>query len=168
MGHFFVELFQNIPNELAVVLICMLPIGELRLGLPIALTVYEMSVLPAMFFAFVGNIIPSLAIYFLIGPISKWLSRVSPTMDRFFTWLFERTRKKFAKQKYAEYKFIAVLLFIGIPLPLTGGWTGALAAWLFAVKPKPAVLAIAFGLLLASIIVLALTLGIAGTINVIR
>ncbi len=152
------------PDWLLVMLISSLPIGELRAGLPIALTVYDMQVWHALFFSIIGNIIPGLVVYFLIDPVSRLLSRLE-FFRKFFEWLFERTRKKF-NSKYTTSKFLILVLFIGIPLPITGVWTGALAAWLFAMRPKYAIPGMILGLCMSALIVLIITLGFSGTLNI--
>ena len=78
---------------------------------------------------------------------------------RIFDWLFERTRKKFYN-KHEKYGDLALVLFVGVPLPTTGVWTGAVAAWLFGVKPKKAFALISLGVSISATIVTLITLGI--------
>ncbi len=153
------QFLGGLPHEVAVMIIAMTPIGELRASIPIALTVYDMSVVAAVGYSILGNIVPALLIYWLIAPISAWLSKINKTCNRFFTWLFSRTRKKFSARKYAGYELIALILFIGIPLPMTGAWTGAVAAWLFGMKPQYAIPGFVIGLVLSASIVVSVTFG---------
>lgn len=154
----WVQLFQNIPAEVATVLIAMVPVGELRAALPIALTAYQLPVWEAFLLAVLGNMIPVIFILWLIEPVSNFLRRWS-IFDRFFNWLFERTRKKFYN-KHAKWGDVALLVFVAIPLPVTGAWTGSLAAWLFGIKPRKAFPLILAGVCIAGVIVSLLSLGI--------
>lgn len=153
-----VSLLQGIPVELATLLIAMVPVGELRGALPIALTQYNLPLWQAFGLSVIGNIIPVFFILWLIGPVSQWLRRWK-LFDRFFTSLFERTRKKFYA-KHEKWGDLALVIFVAIPLPVTGAWTGALAAWLFGIQKFKAVGLIFAGVFIAGIIVAALTLGV--------
>ncbi len=153
----WLTLFQNVPPELATVLIAMIPIGELRGALPIALTSYGLPLVQAYLLAVIGNLIPVLFILWLIEPVSKFLRRWK-IWDKFFTWLFERTRKKFYT-KHEKWGDAALILFVAIPLPVTGAWTGSLAAWLFGINKGKALGLITIGVLIAGCIVAAISLG---------
>lgn len=150
--------FQDVPPQLATLLIAMIPIGELRGAIPAALGPYNLPVWQAYVFAVIGNMIPVFAIVWLIGPVSDWLRRWK-MFDRFFNWLFDRTRKKFY-HKHEKWGNLALILFVAIPLPVTGAWTGSLAAWLFGIKKKEAIPLIFIGVLIAGVIVSALSLGV--------
>lgn len=154
----YIFIFRNLPPELATILIAMIPIAELRVSLPIALTVYDFSFLEAYILAVIGNLIPVLFIVWLIGPVSDWLMKHFRLAQVFFDWLFSRTRKKMT-QKYQRYGLWALAIFVAIPLPMTGAWTGALAGWLFGISPIKIFRYVALGVLIAGIIVGILTLG---------
>jgi uncharacterized membrane protein len=79
--------------------------------------------------------------------------------DKFFNWLFERTRKK-ANDKIAKYGDWGLFFLVAIPLPITGGWTGALTAFLFGIKKIKAIGIIFSGVLTAGLIVTLLTIGV--------
>ena len=83
-----------------------------------------------------------------------WLRRWK-TWDRFFSWLFERTRRKHT-HNFERWEATALALFVGVPLPLTGAWTGAAAAFVFGLRFRTALLAIAAGVVMAAAIVGAL------------
>ena len=72
-------------------------------------------------------------------------------MDRFFNWLYERTYKK--RKNVMKYGAIGLSLFVAIPLPITGAWTGSMAAIVFNIKPKYALPAIFLGVIIAGIVV---------------
>ena len=147
-----------IPPELSTFLIAMSPVFELRGAIPLAIGLYGLPVWSAYFFAVVGNLVPSLSIL-LIGVLSNWLSHKFSFFDRFFTWLFARTRSQHAK-KFERYKDFALILFVAIPLPFTGVWTASLAAFVFGIPFRRAFPLIAIGAIIAGIIVTLLTLGV--------
>ncbi|MEJ2494639.1 MAG: small multi-drug export protein, partial [Ignavibacteriaceae bacterium] len=95
----------------------------------------------------------------LFPKISQWLMVKSKLMNKFLTWLFERTRKK-TKDKIEKYGDLALIIFVAIPLPNTGAWTGALAAWLFGIPFKKAVPNIFYGVLIAGAVVTLITTGL--------
>ena len=145
--------------ELKVFLIAMSPIFELRGSIPMALGVYHLSAWSAFLISVIGNIVPIVFILLLLELVSGYLSRRSRLFSRFFAWLFERTRKKHAKT--FEYgKDLALMIFVAIPVPFTGAWTGALCAFVFGIPFKRAFPAIAGGVVIAGIIVTLTTLGI--------
>ena len=163
----YIELFKNIPSQLATFLIALFPIAELRVAIPLALTVYKLSLWQAIFFSVLGNIVPVFFILYFIDPVSKFLMGRSKIFNCFFTWLFKRTRIKF-EGKYGKYGLIALAIFVAIPLPMTGAWTGALAAFLFQIPKKQAAIYIILGVLGAAIIVTILTFSTLGTISLIK
>ena len=145
--------------ELKVFLIAMSPIFELRGSIPVALGVYHLPVWLAFLISVLGNIVPIVFILLLLESVSGYLSRHSRLFSRFFAWLFERTRKKHAKT--FEYgRDLALMIFVAIPMPFTGAWTGALCAFVFGIPFKRAFPAIAGGVVIAGIIVTLTTLGI--------
>jgi len=149
-----------LPQEIIILLISILPIFELRGAIPIAIGVYNMSVFSAFFWAVLGNIIP--VIFILLGLdllINKFLIHRIYFFNRFFSWLFERTRKKHSK-KFERFEELALILLVAIPLPFTGAWTGALAAFVFGIPVKKAFLLITLGVLIAGIVVSLATVGI--------
>ncbi|MBU1167634.1 small multi-drug export protein [Patescibacteria group bacterium] len=156
-------MFQNIPHELATVLIAMIPIGELRGALPIALTVYDLPLWEAYLLSVLGNIIPVVFILWLLDPVSKWLMERSKIMKRFFDWLFSRTHKKHS-HRFEKWGAAALITFVAIPLPITGAWTGAVAAFIFGIPFKKALPLITVGVLIAGVIVSIMTLGVSAII----
>jgi len=157
----YVEIFKSVPPEIATIIIAMLPVAELRAAIPIALTVFHFDVVSAIFYSFIGNIIPMFFILYLIDPVSKLLMKYSKFFNKFFTWLFERTRIKF-EGKYEKFGSLALIIFVAIPLPVTGCWTGALAAFLFQIPRRKAAFLISLGVFIAAIFVTFLTLTATG------
>ncbi len=157
------EHFQGSPSEIITVIIAMLPIAELRGAIPWALTLGDLDWMTAVPLAILGNLVPVPFILLLLGPVSNFLSRWS-VFDRFFQWLFARTRKR--SKTIERYKAIGLILFVGIPLPVTGAWTGSVAAFLFGVRFWPAMFCVFIGVCLASVVVTLATLGVVGIAKV--
>ncbi|MFH1537236.1 MAG: small multi-drug export protein [Patescibacteria group bacterium] len=158
MQEFLLSIVNGIPKEIGLIIIAMIPIGELRGSIPIGIGVFKMNWITVFVLSVIGNMIPVFFVMYLIEPIYNLLKKIK-FFDKFFTWLFERTRKKF----YAKHKSmgdIALIFFVGIPLPVTGAWTGSLAAWLFGIPPKKALPLIFFGVIMAGVIVTIFSMGI--------
>lgn len=146
---------SQLPKEWAVMIVSASPIAEIRLGLPIALFVYKMPVWKAFLLSVLGNISFIIPCLFLFKPVSEFLRRFG-IFKKFFDWFFERTRKKAKLVEGLEFWGLAI--FVGIPLPMTGAWSGCIAATLFKVKFRYALLANVLGVIIAGLIVLALCL----------
>jgi len=135
----------------------MLPIFELRGALPYALTLGKLPLAQAFPIAVLGNMLPIPFIMYLLEPGTRLISRVAPG-KRFVDWLFARTRAR--SEKVRKYELLGLILFVAIPLPVTGAWTGALAAHLCGLKKGRSLLAITCGVCIAGIVVSLVTLGI--------
>jgi uncharacterized membrane protein len=133
-------------------LTAMTPVGELRAAIPIALGTYGMGIIETYIISVLGNLVPVIAILWILEPVSKFLMQKFHWANRFFSWLFNRTRKKHSA-KFEKYQGFALIGFVGIPLPVTGGWTGSLIAYVFGIPPKKALGQIVIGVLIAGIIV---------------
>lgn len=144
---------------LKTIFLAMTPIGELRVALPIAITVFKIPFWEAYFISIVGNMIPVLLIAFFLDPISGFLSEKSKFFNKFFKKLFYVTRKKHSK-KFEVFEELALIIFVAIPLPMTGAWSGMLAAFVFGIKPKKSIPLILLGVMIAGLVVGVLTLGI--------
>lgn len=155
----FASWFQDFPPDIATLLIAMIPVGELRGAIPVAIGAFNLSPLAAYCWAVIGNMIPVVLLLWLLEPVSRWLMAHSKLFNRFFNWLFERTRKKHTK-KFEKWGALALITFVAIPLPITGGWTGTVAAFVFGIPFKRALGLIFVGVLLAGVIVTALTVGV--------
>jgi len=147
------------PAELITLIIGALPISELRGAIPIAIGVYNMPIPVAFFWAVLGNIIPVIFILWFLEKVSNFLSHRIYFFNRFFTWLFENTRKNHS-QKFELLKEFALVILVAVPLPFTGAWTGALAAFVFGIPFKKAFPLIVLGILIAGVIVTCATMGI--------
>ncbi len=150
----------NIPPELIVFFSSMLPVTELRGAIPLG---FAMG-LPAeavFLWALIGNILPCFFILWALGPISKFLMRHSKFFKQFFTKLFDKTRTKH-EETVIKYGAAFLIIFVAIPLPGSGGWTGSLLAFLFGMKYWKSMGYIATGLTMAAIII---TLGVNGFVG---
>ena len=152
MSTFWANLVENLSSYLTVFFTAMTPIGELRASIPLALGTYHMNIFQSYIISVAGNLVPAAAILWILEPVSKFLMNRFKIFNRFFTWLFNRTRRKHAK-KFEKYSGYALIGFVGIPLPVTGAWTGALIAFVFGIPPKKAILHVFIGVLIAGIIV---------------
>ncbi|RJQ33319.1 ligand-binding protein SH3 [Candidatus Parcubacteria bacterium] len=157
---------NNLSPQLHTFFLAMLPIGETRVAIPVALENFHLPIWQAFTFSVLGSFVPAILIIYFIGPVSAWLIRNFKTAAKFFNWLFDRTRKKFAG-KYETWGKLALMIFVAIPLPATGVWTGSLAAWLFAIDKKSSLIYIGLGTFISGIIVTIITLGIKNIFNLI-
>ena len=148
---------KNLSKELIVITLATLPIFELRLAIPFAINHpdYKMSWYKSYLLAIIGNFLPIPFILLILKFGVVLLSNI-PILKKFFEWLFARTWKKGAVvQKYEE---LGLILFVMIPLPITGAWTGSVAAYLFGIKFIPSLICILTGICLAGVIVTILSL----------
>ena len=144
--------FEFLSPRILTFFTAMTPIGELRLSIPVALSTYGMNIFETYIISVLGNMIPVAAILWILEPASKFLMNRFKTANRFFTWLFNRTRRHYSK-RFEKYEGYALAGFVAIPLPITGGWTGALIAFVFGIPPRRALLHIFIGVLMAGLIV---------------
>lgn len=147
---------MKLPQELYIVFVSMLPISELRGALPLAVLKFDYSIPKAYFLSVVGNLIPIYPILLLFDPIAKFFSERIEIGRKFFDWLERRTRKR--AKVVEKYELLGLFMFVAIPLPMTGAWTGALAATVFRIPPKKAFPFIVLGVFSAGIIVTTLIL----------
>lgn len=159
----FAELFSELgaSESLVTFIISMLPVVELRLAIPIGASL-GLPVWKAGIISIIGNILPVPFIIAFIRVIMDWLKTVSKPMQRFVAWLEKKATGPKA-DRVRRYEFWGLLLFVAIPLPGTGAWTGALVAALLDVRMRRAIPPIVIGVLLAALLV---SLATAGVINI--
>lgn len=148
----------GLPPELAVVAIAATPIFELRGAIPVAIGIYGMSPSNAYLFGVLGNAIPVIPLLLLLGPVSNALAYRSRIFERFFSWLFQRTRRRVG-DTYRRWGALALVPFVAIPLPVTGAWTGCAAAFVFGVPFRYAFPAVIAGILISGVIVTSASAG---------
>lgn len=157
LAQLFVELFRDkIPPELTAFVISLMPILELRGGM-IAARLLEMPFLKAFSICYIGNMLPIPFIILFIKKIFKFLRRFS-LFEKFITKLEAKTERN--REKVLRYKSWGLLIFVAVPLPGTGGWTGALMAALLGIDMKRSLPIIALGVFIAGLIMSFVTYGI--------
>lgn len=143
-------------TEIMTLLLAMAPISELRGAIPYAWS-QGMNHIPAYTLSVIGNIIPVVPLLLFLGPVSRFLRRFKP-FDFFFSWWFSHTLRR--SRLVEKYEALGLVLFVMIPLPLTGAWTGSVAAFLLGIRFRFAFPAIILGVILAGIIVSSVCLGV--------
>ena len=152
-----VELFQDkIPPELTAFVISLLPILECRGGM-IATRLLQIPFLKAFVICYLGNMLPIPFIILFIKKIFEFLRRFK-FFEKIIVKLEGKTERN--KEKVLRYKSWGLLLFVAIPLPGTGGWTGALMAALLDIDMKRSLPIIALGVFIAGLIMSFFTYGI--------
>lgn len=142
----------DLPKEYIVMIVGALPISELRGAIPLGLS-FGMPLAKAFWLSILGNISFIAPALFLFEPVSSRLRKFRP-WARFFDWLFERTKKN--ADTIQKYEALGLAIFVAIPLPMTGAWSGVVAASLFKIRFRYAFMAIALGVVGAGLIVAAL------------
>lgn len=144
-------------HYLIIFVISMVPLIELRGAIPYAMLFIErganLSIPLCYVIAVVGNMLPVPIIFFFARKVLEWGAN-KPVIGKFFTFCLEKGHKGGEKLKKTAGKglFVALLLFVGIPLPGTGAWTGTLAASILDMDFKESVAAVMLGVILAGII----------------
>ncbi|KGP73914.1 COG2426 family protein [Pontibacillus yanchengensis] len=154
---FFIHTFDFLPPEMVVMVISAMPILELRGGLPVAYGVYDFTFFKSYMLSVFGNILPIIPLLLLFHPISNWFMRF-PWYEKMYHWIYERTMKK--SSNVEKFGAVGLILFTAVPLPTTGAYSACLAAAFFAIRFWYAFLSIAMGVLIAGIVVGALSLSV--------
>ena len=149
-------------REILVFIISVLPILELRGGL-LAATLLEVDPLVAYVISIIGNILPVPFILFFIKRIIVWMRKSKVNLfNKFAKFLDEKVEKN--KEKIEKYGYLGIILFVGVPLPGTGAWTGCLLAAVLDMDRKKSFACVVCGVLMASIIMMVLSYGILGNL----
>lgn len=142
-------------NYLRIFLISMLPLIELRGAIPVS-QVLDMPVIPSYVVCIIGNLIPMPFIYLFAGKLLRW-GKDKKYVGKFCKWCLEKGNKageKIVEKAGRTSLFFALMIFVGIPLPGTGAWTGILAASFLDMGFKSATIAVTLGVLLAGAIMM--------------
>ncbi len=150
---------MDIPPELKVFIISMSPVGELRASIPIGIGLFKMTWKEAFLFSFIGNSLAVIVGLLLLDKVVNFLSVRSRLLFRLFEWIFDRTKRKY-ENRFKVWKELALIFFVAIPLPGTGGWTGVVCAYLFGIPYRRAIPSIVLGIFFAGVITTLCTLGI--------
>ena len=147
---------------LIIFLVSMVPLIELRGAIPIAVGM-NLPLLPSYIICILGNMLPVPVIFFFARKVLEW-GADQPVIGKFFTFCLEKGHKGGQKlqAKAGRGLFLALMLFVGIPIPGTGAWTGTLAASILDMDFKSSVLAVMLGVLLAGVIMMVGSIGVFG------
>jgi uncharacterized membrane protein len=154
--------FAVVWESIQVILMAMIPFGELRTSIPVAITVYNMGAAQAFVLSVIGNMLPVIPLLLFLDPVSNRLRRYS-IFDRFFTWLFARTRRY--SDRMEKYGALGLAPFVAIPLPVTGAWTACAVAFVFGIRFRYAFPAVLAGVLIAGTIVTLSCMGVLAIIG---
>ena len=154
-----VNAVAQISPELASALLASLPVTELRAALPIALLVFKLDPVTAYVSTVLGNLVPILLVYIFLPPTMSFVLRYFPKINSRIEHHFEKLQKRYG-DRYSKWGAFFLFLFVAIPLPGTGVWTGSVLAVLFKIKRTIAIPYIVLGLLVAGLLVLGITQGV--------
>ncbi|MCX6748646.1 MAG: small multi-drug export protein [Candidatus Pacearchaeota archaeon] len=149
------------------IILSILPISELRGGMIYAI-LSGVSPLKAFLICTIANILAIFFVFFFLDFLHSSFMKIKAYRN-FFDFYLEKIRKKVNvfEKHYSSSGFIALFIFVAIPLPGTGGWTGALIAWLLGLDRRKSLLAIVLGILAAGLILLLASLGIIGVVKLV-
>jgi uncharacterized membrane protein len=155
--------FAVVFDSIQVMLMAMIPFGELRTSIPFAIHIYGMEPAQAFVLSVIGNMLPVVPLLLFLDPVSNWLRRYR-IFDRFFTWLFARTRRY--SDRMEKYGALGLTPFVAIPLPVTGAWTACAVAFVFGIRCRYAFPAVLAGVLIAGTIVTLSFMGVLAVVTV--
>jgi uncharacterized membrane protein len=144
------------PKELITMIIAALPLTELRGAIPAAVIAWDIPIARAFIFAIIGNFLPVIPLILFWNFLAEKLSDRFYYCNRLFAWLSDRTMRNHA-YKFEKWESLALLLFVALPFPLTGAWSGTLAAFLFGIPMKKSAMLIGVGIVISGLIVSFLT-----------
>ncbi|MCR4598061.1 MAG: small multi-drug export protein [Acetatifactor sp.] len=157
---------ETVLRYIIVFFISMVPLIELRVAVPMAINAYHLPVIWSYVVCIIGNMLPVPVIFFFARKVLEWGADKKLT-GKFFTFCLEKGHKGGAKlqEKAGRGLYFALFLFVGIPVPGTGAWTGTLAASLLDMDFKKSIIAVMAGVVLAGIIMGA---GVTGVVELFR
>ena len=145
---------MTLANFIEVFLVAAAPISELRGAIPLAILDLDISWHVAFLVAIAGNLLPVPFLLLFLGPVSRLLSKVK-VFEIIINWIFRLSRRRGGIVE--RYGLIGLMLFVAIPLPITGAWTGSIVAFLLGLRFRRAFPAIVLGVFIAGVIVTTLT-----------
>ena len=158
--NFFIGLFHGVNKELVIFIISLMPILELRGGL-LAATLLKVPYLRALIICVAGNVLPIPFVLLFLEMIFRWMEKWSVT-KKIVKWLEKKGTSK--RSQIDKYGYLGLILFVGIPLPGTGAWTGSLVAILLGLDKKKSFICILIGVMLAAAIMSIVSYGILGNL----
>lgn len=145
-------------KELLVFIISLMPILELRGGL-LAATLLGLDPLPSYIISIIGNVLPVPFILLFINKILEWMSKCKiKWMNKLSNSMYKKANKN--KKSIEKYGYLGLLIFVGVPLPGTGAWTGCLVASLLNMNKKKSFITVMLGVIMASIIMMFISFGL--------
>jgi len=157
LREYLLEHISQLPAPVAVFVVAMLPVFELRGAIPAGYAMGMSKPMVIYLLAVAGNFVPVLPIILGLGPAERTLRRF-PIWNRFFDWLFKRTVAR--SDVIKKYESLGLILFVAIPLPMTGAWTGSIAAYIFKLPLRMAIPCIILGILIAGVVVSLVSQGV--------
>ena len=151
-----IDLVKSLPKEWVVFILSAIPIVEVRGAVPLGIYM-GLAPIKTYVLAVLGSIVPVIPLIFFLAFFTEQLRKIN-IFDKFFEWLFTRTRKR--SKVIEELEILGLLIFVAIPFPGTGVWTGCLAAYLFGLSYMKTFIACFFGTAIASLIMLLGSMGI--------
>ena len=148
-------MLESLPDWFWIIFSSMIPWWEGRYAIVMAIAHFHWQWWQALPLVIVGNMLPIPFILLFLPHAEKWL-RNFKIWSRLMDWLFTKTRKR-ADAKIRRYEHLGLLIFVAIPLPFTGAWTGALIAYLFNLKYSRSLLTIFIGIIIACVIMTLVT-----------
>ena len=157
---FFIDLFGGISKDIIIFIVSLMPILELRGGL-LAASLLDIEYFTALWVSILGNVLPIpfvlLFLNFILDLFGKW-----KVTKKIVDWLEEKVESK--REQIDKYGYWGLILFVGIPLPGTGAWTGSLLAVMLGLDRKKSFVCILIGVLMAAAIMSILSYGIIGNL----
>jgi len=152
---YIVEHISFDSKELSLIVLSTLPITELRGAIPIGILLYKVSPLKAYWLCCLGNMIPILPLLLFFGKLESFMQR-NEFSNKFLQWYIAKVKKRTALIE--RFELLGLAFFVSIPLPVTGAWTGSVAAFIMGIGWRKAFFSISCGVLIAGVIVTILTL----------
>lgn len=151
------DILAALPDELIVLVAAMLPVGELRASVPLAIVSLDMPWPQALALSLAGNFLPIPFVLYALRKIGAKIEAQGHIAARVLRWRTARIERSWGP-RVRRYGFPAIALAVAIPLPFTGAWTGALIVWTLREPARRGLFAIALGVAVAGAVVTALTL----------
>ncbi|MCS7150958.1 MAG: small multi-drug export protein [Endomicrobia bacterium] len=159
------DFFSGLPEEFVVIILSFLPISELRGAIPVGIGVYQLGIAKTVLLSILGNFSFVLPFLWFLNNLHKKFMQIR-WYNKFFSWWYKKVKSR--AENIEKYEYLGLAIFVGIPLPVTGAWSGCVASYLLGLNPWKSAIAIFVGIIIACIIVTASTIATTGVINVIR
>jgi uncharacterized membrane protein len=157
MQEIIITYLSGVPKELATFLMAMLPVTELRASIPVAILKYGLSPWSAFFWSILGNTFLGVLIALFIRPTTKFIIEKNDFLNNIWKKYIGRLKEKHT-EKFKKWEAWALVSFVAIPLPMTGAFSGAVAASIFQIKIKKVIPLILLGCMISGTIVTLMTL----------